>query len=270
MCGARIAATGYSSRESTPDATYSPPIGARSLPPRDLGDLLSEGIDVYRSGFWTYVTIAAVPQAAFFLVAVWGEKLQLAIPLFLIGLGLYGLSFAATVIAVKQHYTRPSIDVGECFQSGLSRAMPLMGGLVIWSMALGAAAALSLVLIGLPVLVYLFVAWQFYTHAIMLEGKGAVEALGRSHQLIGGSWWRVFGIMIVFTLIVLAISVPLNLFAAVGAIISPIVSSLLSAMVGAAILPVAFITSSLLYIDLRVRREGLSLEMLEAETGPMV
>jgi len=132
-------------------------------------------------------------------------------------------------------------------------------------LAIGLAVVLSLVLIGLPLLVYVLVVWFFYTQAIIIEGQGPVAALLRSWALVRGTWWRVFGIGIVFVL-VLGIA---GVFAAIPGLILFMANETLGNLLVSAstvlVAPIAYVGATLVYFDLRVRKEGYNVEMLRRE-----
>ncbi len=93
---------------------------------------------------------------------------------------------------------------------------------------------------------------------VLLEGEGPVSALSRSAELVKGNWWRVFGIMVVFLIMLILIGLILDI--SVGAI--PIAGSFVVSILVAPMLPVLHI---LLYYDLRTRNAVYSLETLEGE-----
>ncbi len=65
-----------------------------------------------------------------------------------------------------------------------------------------------LILAGAVAVIYLSIAWLFAQPAIAWEDAGIIGSFGRSMDLVGGRWWRTFGIYILLSLIVgLAISV---------------------------------------------------------------
>jgi hypothetical protein len=79
--------------------------------------------------------------------------------------------------------------------------------------------------------------------------------------------WRVFGIGVIFVL-----PVAVALLIAVGVLGQPtgaVTDGIVYALVSAVALPWLMIGSTLLYLDLRVRKEALSLEVLWLELrGP--
>ncbi len=127
------------------------------------------------------------------------------------------------------------------------------------------AGMLMIVIIGIPLFFYLLVALFFYTPAIMLEGKDIIGSLGRSRQLVAGSWWRIFGIGIVFVLLLLGLSVTASIPGIIFSFISPYLASIYSAVVNILLFPIVIIGMILVYIDLRVRKEGYTLTQMVYE-----
>lgn len=151
-----------------------------------------------------------------------------------------------------------------------------------------AAAALVIVgmLVAVPLAVWLYVRYSLAGPALMLEttsdGVGGsrplrvIESFRRSAELVRTSWWRVFGILVLVTIIVWiitqVIAVPFNiptLFGSggLGADISfgSLVVAGLGAIIGATFTaPFSAGATALLYIDRRIRREGLDIELARA------
>ena len=117
--------------------------------------------------------------------------------------------------------------------------------------------------------------------AVVLERLGPAHALGRSWRLVRRSFWRVFGILLLAGLIVLVASSVLRLpFTVLSAAFSsgsaplaqairPSVASLVIGAVGGIIAgaitqPISAGVTVLLYVDLRMRREGLDLALQTA------
>jgi len=117
--------------------------------------------------------------------------------------------------------------------------------------------------------------------AVVLERQGPAQALGRSWRLVRKSFWRVFGILLLAGIIVLVASSVLRLpFTVISAAFSsgsaplaeaikPSVASLVigavgSIVAGAITQPISAGVTVLLYVDLRMRREGLDLALQTA------
>ena len=101
----------------------------------------------------------------------------------------------------------------------------------------------------------------------MIERQEPISALGRSKWLVDGSWWRVFGILIIFFLIAFGISIVPSAIAGFISAFYPLIGSLLIAVIQTLVLPIGFIFSTLLYFDLRVGKEGYTLDRLASAMG---
>jgi hypothetical protein len=152
----------------------------------------------------------------------------------------------------------------------------------------GSALALLGGLLGLVAAVWLWVRYCLSAPALMLERQGAITSLRRSAKLVRGSWWRIFGIqllaLILVVVIELIVSIPTALLAAlvggegiegmlsgeVTAITWPylIVVGIGTGIVSAVTLPFSAGVTALLYMDRRIRREALDLELARAAGVP--
>ena len=126
---------------------------------------------------------------------------------------------------------------------------------------------------------YLQISFSLATPIVMLEKLRVVEALRRSRGLVRGDWWRVLGITIVVSLIVgavaSAIALPLDLAGGIGNVFSndparqasirALLFSGLGAFLGGALVqPFAASAVALLYVDRRMRTEGLHITLQQA------
>ncbi|WP_344972735.1 glycerophosphoryl diester phosphodiesterase membrane domain-containing protein [Salinactinospora qingdaonensis] len=146
----------------------------------------------------------------------------------------------------------------------------------------GAVLGVLLTLAGLAVMVVLG-AWIYVKLAlampiVVLERLGPFQALGRSWRLTANSFWRVFGILllaqILVTIVANILSIPFSIvpsLAALGMSDSAWLVVLESASIfvgsvlaGAVTGPFVAGVTALLYVDLRMRREGLDLKLQTA------
>ena len=131
-------------------------------------------------------------------------------------------------------------------------------------------------MITIPVVVWVLVRWAVDMPAMFAENIGPVTALGRSWNLTRDNWWRTLGIVIVVYIMASIIQGAMTiLFTGIAATVPGLsqelragfvtaVTTIVSAVVGA-IIPIAV---TLLYLDLRVRKEGVDLDQLARETSP--
>ena len=171
--------------------------------------------------------------------------------------------------------------VGSVFIGGYLLLIGLVvGGVLLTSLggdrSAGTGASIALMCLAIPIgLVFIVLAaifwirWLFATQAITLENTRARQGMRRSWQLTKGSAWRVFGIMLLLSLMVAIISaVPTYLIGfAIPLLvrdlaIQTVINQSLSSAVGILLTPIQLITTTLLYYDLRVRKEGFDLELL--------
>ena len=111
------------------------------------------------------------------------------------------------------------------------------------------------------------VRYLFVPNAVVLDDTGVVESLRRSFHLTGGYWWRTFGIYIMISLLVNIITGALGgavmfIQAGLGAthgIPGPIIiafAAALNSAVNLMIYPFMQTAFTLMYYDLRIRKEG--------------
>ena len=173
-------------------------------------------------------------------------------------LGLIGLAVAVVVTVV---------------------AVLLIGGVAAGGGGNGGAAVAVLltllIIFGAVVLaVFLAVRLGLAAPALMLERSGVGDSLKRSWALTGGQFWRIFGILALAYIIVGVLNsillVPLSV---IGALAGPsgalsgtllVVSSVVSVLISALTTPFLSAVLALVYIDVRMRKEALDVELARA------
>lgn len=140
---------------------------------------------------------------------------------------------------------------GASLRAALGRLPAVAGATVLFSLAT-ALGALLLVLPG----IYLWVRLALFAQAVMAENMGAREALGRRWELAEDSWWRLFGILLLVTLIawVVAAVVALPLELAASEAESALLSLVGTIVLDAVTLSFTALAGTLLYFDVRARR----------------
>ncbi|MFE4054526.1 hypothetical protein [Streptomyces sp. YIM B13518] len=169
---------------------------------------------------------------------------------------------------------------------GIMAVGALPGFLVALTAGGGAGVALTVLgLIGAVVVtVWLMVRLSLASPTLMLEKQGILKAMSRSAKLVRGSWWRVFGIQLLATIIANVIAsiivIPFTFLAAAvgGDGVSGFLNSAggdmgwtflivsgIGSVIGAMItFPITAGVTVLLYVDQRIRREALDLELARA------
>jgi hypothetical protein len=121
------------------------------------------------------------------------------------------------------------------------------------------------VLPGLAVMAFLFLT----APAIVMEGLGPIAGLRRSLRLVSHHFWRVLGIMLLGCLLSYLVVLIMTLVPdLVAGVLSPHLRAVVAAIVGTvgAALQWALYANlaALLYLDQRIRQEGLDLEVMAA------
>lgn len=244
------------------------------IPPRDLGGLIGETIRTYRTVFLTLFIIALIPQIPSILSSLLaGEPVDdsvaatfdptvivLGLVAFLIGIP----STAAGVFCAARALTGRKADIVTSYSNAFGVFLPAAVATIIVTLALIGSGILWLILIGIPLFFYLLVIWFFAIPAVVIEGRDGIDALKRSRELTLGSWWRLFGIGIVFTLLVIAVAIPIGIVLGIVsvAVDNDILVTIGVALIGALLTPVFYVGSVLVYVDLRVRNEGYGTQAL--------
>ena len=128
-------------------------------------------------------------------------------------------------------------------------------------------AIAALIIIGIPLFFYVLVSRYFYPQVVMIEDEGPLRALGRSAGLVRGSWWRVFGIGIVFLIMLFVIGLIATIPSGIAGLGNSTVSGILQVVGQALVLPIGYIGATVVYLDLRTRNEGYTLGTMEQEVG---
>ncbi|MER6104266.1 hypothetical protein ABT115_18545 [Streptomyces sp. NPDC001832] len=171
----------------------------------------------------------------------------------------------------------------------ISAAIMTVG--VLPGMLVGSAAGAALVAIGLlaalVVVIWLMVCFCLALPALMLERQSITASMRRSAKLVRGAWWRTFGVLALTWLLTLIVSmiiaIPFSVIAmavdgGIGSFLTDgsmdfgwpflIVSGIGQVITATITYPLSAGVMALLYIDQRIRREALDLELARAAGLP--
>lgn len=194
----------------------------------------------------------------------------------LLALALIGLGLVASLLFVVTLF-------------GILGGLAALAGLLVWWLNPPARRPWLKWLIvltapgGLPV--YMGVRWSLFIPAAILERHGARAALARSSQLMQGEWFRAATVLGAAGLIVgvlvsapsYLVSIPLSIVSAARgdpttSAVQAAISSAVSVVCQILFASITSITATLLFVDLRNRREGTDLaervRQLEADVPP--
>ena len=279
------------------------PVRLRVMP---VGELLDETFKLYRRHFTVIASVAIViilPNLVLSLIsgsyranpftyvqdvlqnvnnpdqlaAIQARQSQYtSSPLYLLSFPIAALLVPFSVGALYRAAT--SLAAGNLETVGSVLAGTARRYFAVWGIViLGALVAIGMIgIVTIPVVLWVLIRWSVAIPALFAEGIGPVKALGRSWNLVRDNWWRTLGILIIVTIMVSLIQTALaTLFGGAAALVPGLtgdiragivttVTTLIDALVGA-IQPIAI---TLLYLDLRVRKEGLDLDQLARQAAP--
>ena len=128
----------------------------------------------------------------------------------------------------------------------MSDARPAILPLIINGILRGIAIAIGLFLLIIPGL-YLMTIWAVTSPAIVSESEDSIGAFGRSHELVKGNGWPVFGVIVIAFLITVAVSI---VAVAIGAAIGLAGIIILAIIAGILTAPISALVSAILFFDL--------------------
>ena len=265
----------------------------------DFTDILDGMFNLYRSHFRLFLAIVAVYLVVSFgvdIISVFlletdvASSTDLMIFVFTILLSLVISTFvvAGVTYASAEIYLEREITPEAALQRAWQRFWTYLGSFILWSLGVG---GLTITIIGIPFAIYFSVRWGLYALPVLLEGTTARNALRRSTELVKGTWWRIFGIMLAISLISFMIyfileassgfllswmglseaEEPTGLLDTLRQLFLPTpdeigwfsytIRRLVSLGISALTMPISVIGSTLLYFDLRIRKEAYDIEM---------
>ncbi|MBT3362497.1 MAG: hypothetical protein HN929_00850 [Chloroflexi bacterium] len=250
---------------------------SNSLGPRNVDSILADTVRIYWNSASKLLRISAiigVPLAVLAGVSnYWTARivyngnitnysilwvimiLALGFILPLIAVVASAFSHGALMNAVSEQFVRDDIDVYRSFRSAWKR---VQGLIVVTIIATVIVCGLSITVVGIPLAIYYAIRWIFALQAVLFEGIAPLTALDRSSKLVEDNWWRIFGIMAILVIIAGAIAIGFFFIPTVGLTLFIAVFLIVS-------LPIIVIGNTMLYFDVRVRKEEYNKETLLKE-----
>jgi hypothetical protein len=200
-------------------------------------------------------------------------------------------------VVVSRAVLGQTMTAGDAWQAVRPRLWPLFGLTLLVALLIGAALLVGAVpallvgiaggpgwliavvavlgiLAGLVAAIWLYVSLALSSPALVLERQRVVGAMRRSRILVKNAWWRTFGILLLTAILVFAISAAVSFpFTALSlffggetgtSLPALMLNGLAGVVAGVITFPFAAGVTVLLYVDRRIRREGLDLELARA------
>jgi hypothetical protein len=254
--------------------------GGTALPrPMGIGEILSTALRLYRRHWRSLLAIAAVVVVPFTLVqyllgdqvrtrgevtregvvvetATWSEAIAglvvvlAALLMFLVLTGAITRAVAAEVAGED-----PSLE--QSYRFGFHRIWSVL----LVSVLVGLATVGGLILLVIPG-IYIGVRLVVSIEALVVEGRRGTQAMGRSWELVGGHWWHAFGTLVVAWLLIAVVNALITApFSGLGWFGQAVAAAVATTVT----LPYGVLVGVLLYLELRARKERLTLEALRSD-----
>ena len=223
---------------------------------RDLSQIVDTSLSLYRRNFGELLAIAAVSLPGPLVIAIariaisdWATEL-IVTSLLYIPMLVLGLVVSAAIV-------RAVADIGEGLPADFYRAFRQvfahLGTLLLAILrVIGISLLLFVTIIGIPFAIYLWFRWAFVTQAVVIEGTNSRDALSLSADIVEGSWWRTFGILLVVGLLV---AIPSGVPGMILGLVSYEASALANSVMSVIVTPFGVGASTLLFFDLSSREK---------------
>ena len=268
----------------TPPPPPGTPPGPGSLRPRTLGEILSAAFDVYKNNAANLLLIVAVvvvplsflsALSSHFIgapkthtVEIFGKPATVAYSRSLlatvvaliiaaaIGVIISAILQAAILRGAAEATIGDPVDVEASYRWGFKR----FASVFLVAILVGITVAIGFLLLVIPGIIFL-VFFSVSVPALVVENRRGTEAMRRSWGLVSGHFWHALVVILVAAIITGIVAGIIGsiggsnwvlrwIFGAIGQIITA---------------PFTALVSVLLYLDLRARKEALTVERLRAE-----
>jgi hypothetical protein len=254
--------------------------GGAALPrPMGIGEILSTAFRLYQRHWRSLFAIAAVVVVPFTLLQyLLGDQVRtrgevtsngVVIETATWAVGIAGLvaALAAVVMflvltgaitrAVAAEVAGEDPSLEQSYRFGFHR----LWSVLLVSVLVGLAIVGGLILFIIPG-IYIGVRLCVSIEALVVEGRRGTQAMGRSWELVGGHWWHAFGTLVVAGLLTGVVNAVITApFGDTGWFVQAVAAAVATVVT----LPYGVLVGVLLYLDLRARKERLTLEQLRTD-----
>jgi hypothetical protein len=254
--------------------------GGGVLPrPMGVGEILSAAFELYQRHWRTLLAIAAVVVVPITLLQyllgsqvraqseVTDNGVVMSTPSWAVGISglvaalagllMYLVLTGAITRAVAAEVAGEDAGVEQSYRFGFHR----LGSVLVVSVLVGLATIGGLILLVIPG-IYIGVRLCVSVEALVVEGRRGTQAMRRSWELVGGHWWHAFGALLVAALLTGLVNTLITApFGATGWFAQAVLAAIATTIT----LPYGVLVGVLLYLDLRARKETLTLETLRAD-----
>lgn len=275
----------------------------REIKHRDLGDIITETFSIYGRNFLTLIAITAivvVPLTLLYIAVLnvvdVAERYDILIAIVIpeaviIGLIIAGHSLMAGALihAICEQHLRNPVSIEQAYRFAWRRIDKLIGANILIGLAVGLVASVCMLIslgvrdalgwptcliftvplaaLGIAVGTFLIVRWILALQSIVVEAHSATKALSRSSDLVSGSWWWVFSTMLLFVVLVMAVSVAIYFPFWIAADRDVDIRVIGSTLITVLATPLLITIATLIYYNLRIKEKEFDADIMARELG---
>lgn len=235
-------------------------MNATALRALSIGEILDTAFALYRRDFAQMVLATGLLILPLLVI-------EAVVPLQLLPLAdRFGNIFvlaatAAVVLMASERYLGRSLSAGAAIKQVNSRFLSVWGAAIFQGVIVG-LGLLLLIIPGIIALAYSFAMQQ----AVMIEGARTNESWERSKSLAEDNFWRIAGTSVMAFVITFVAGIGLALFT--GQFFpDPRWNLIATNLMLVLIHPFGAVVGTVLYYDLRVRKEGYDVQLMAEQIG---
>lgn len=221
---------------------------------RSVGEILDAAFQLYRAHMTSIITATGLMLLPVLL-------LQMVVPEELLGVVdrasniFFIVASAAVVLIASEGYMGRQMDGVTAVKRVNGRFLSVWGAAIIQGFLIG----IGFLLLVIPGLIA--AAWTFgMQQAVMIEGRKANDSFERSRDLARGNLMHVL-LTAVMTLVITFVAV-IGVMVVLGSVFTGTRSlNIVSTLVMILLNPLAAVVNTVLYYDLRIRKEGYDVEV---------
>ncbi|GJM08793.1 MAG: hypothetical protein DHS20C11_10690 [Lysobacteraceae bacterium] len=256
---------------------------SKASSPQSIGGLLDDAFKLYRAAFSKVIGISAMsaglaliplivvfflPQDPTGMTTFWVAMVVTYLLFAIVGSAL----LASMVLSLHSVHIGQPQSVSACLKGGTSKLWAVLLASILYGLAVAGGALLLLI----PGIIFML-SLALYSIAIVVDDTPGSSALGVSHRLVWGNWWRTAAVLGVMGILWFVLVMMIGFVAGVAmAIVIPeldpavdsmdsmfaiqFVFNLLQQIIQALVAPLMYGTMVVMYHDLKMRKEGIDLE----------
>lgn len=230
---------------------------AIALRPRNGTELLDAAFQILRENFKLLFTVVLGAFTPIIVVEVFAaaEPGWVTLVAMIVTVVFEALASAAVIAVVSERYMGREVTAGDALSRVWSRIGTVVGTAIVYNFIVG----IGFVLLVVP---GLYFATRFFAMmpAVVIDGYNSSTSQKRSSELTEGSRMRIFGLFVVAWIIYIVL---VSMAMGTGVVVfGPVAGTVIARVMMAAVFPFIGILVTLLYYDLRIRKEGFDLDMM--------